>query len=472
MENINKVLGDTVKKSIKIAYIGGGSKQWARTFMSDLAISEGLDGEVWLYDIDKVSAERNKKIGDLIAKNPQSIAKFKYIVAEKLADALTGATFVIISILPGTFEQMRSDVHAPEKYGIYQSVGDTVGPGGILRAMRTVPIYEDFARAIEKHCPQAWVLNLTNPMSICTKTLYDIFPKIKAFGCCHEIFHTQELLVIALRDILGINAEREKIYTDACGINHFTWITHARYQDIDLLEVLPKFIDKYCEEGYFEQKGFDRFAFKTNPFAYGNKLKFNLFRKYGVLPAAGDRHLAEFFNNTWFLKDLDTVKEWQFNCTTVDYRINQMNELICETIEMSEGKKAFPIKKSDEECVALLKAILGFEKIVSNVNLPNRGQMLDLPLGAVVETNCVFTNDSVEPVVSRPLPSEVNNLVLRNCINIETTYEGIKARDLDKIFHAFVNQPLCSTLSLDNARNLFNQMVSNTKEYLKPYFVL
>lgn len=459
-----------MNKTIKIAYIGGGSKQWARTFMSDLATSEGIDGEICLYDIDKEAAIRNKKIGDLIAKNPKAIAKFKYTVCDTLEQCLLGATFVIISILPGTFEQMASDVHAPEKYGIYQSVGDTVGPGGILRAMRTVPIYEDFAKAIKNCCPNAWVINLTNPMSICTKTLYDVYPQIKAFGCCHEIFHTQELLVIALKDILGIQTTRDKIYTDACGINHFTWITHARYHDIDLLEILPKFIEKYYEEGYFEQKGFDRFAFKTNPFAYGNKLKFNLFQKYGVLPAAGDRHLAEFLNNTWYIKDLDTIKSWQFNQTTVNYRINQRNELIADSILMAEGKKEFELKKSDEECVALLKALLGFEKIVSNVNLPNRGQMTQMPIGSIVETNCVFTNDSVEPVVSRPLPESVQNLVYRNCINIDTCYEGIKERDLEKIFISFINQPLCSTISLDDAKCLFDNMIENTKEYLKPYF--
>lgn len=459
-----------MKRNIKIAYIGGGSKQWARTFMSDLAMTEGLEGEVSLYDIDVVAAQRNQKIGELIGKNPEAIGKFQYTIANTLKDALDGATFVIISILPGTFAEMQSDVHEPEKFGIYQSVGDTVGPGGILRAMRTVPIYEEFAKAIEKYCPKAWVLNLTNPMSICTKTLYDVFPNIKAFGCCHEVFHAQELLVIALKDILGIETSRDKIYTDACGINHFTWITHARYEDIDLLEILPQFIDKYYEEGYFEQKGFDRFAFKTDPFAYGNKLKFDLFRKYGVLPAAGDRHLAEFLNNTWYMKNLDTIKAWQFNQTTVDYRIKQMNERIEETILMAEGKKPFPLKKSDEECVALLKGILGFEKIVSNVNLPNRGQMPQMPLGAIVETNCVFTNDCVEPVVSRLLPPEVNSLVLRNCINIETTYEGIKERSLDKIFKAFVNQPLCSTLSQEDALVLFEKMVENTKSYLSPDF--
>ena len=244
-------------KKFKIAYLGGGSKQWARTFMTDLALSEGLEGEIGLYDIDEPAAILNKKIGEQINKNPKAITKINYVVYSSLQDCLKDANFVVISILPGTFEEMRSDVHAPEQYGIYQSVGDTAGPGGVLRAMRTVPIYEEFARNIELYCPNAWVINFTNPMSICVKTLYDVFPKIKAFGCCHEVFHAQEFLCCVLKEECNITATRKDIYTDACGVNHFTWITEAKYKSLDLLSLLPSFISKFYEEGYSESG--DRF---------------------------------------------------------------------------------------------------------------------------------------------------------------------------------------------------------------------
>lgn len=114
---------------------------------------------------------------------------------------------MVLSILPATFREMRADVHIPEKYGIFQSVGDTAGPGGVLRAMRTVLIYEDYARKIKAVCPDAWVINFTNPMSACVKTLYGVFPEIKAFGCCHEVFHAQQILCSVLKETRGI-AER------------------------------------------------------------------------------------------------------------------------------------------------------------------------------------------------------------------------------------------------------------------------
>ena len=455
-------------KNIKIAYIGGGSKLWARSFMQDLALAEGIGGEVHLYDIDIPAAERNQKIATRIHQHPSAVSDFRYVVAPTLESALTGADFVLISILPGTFTQMRSDVHEPEKYGIWQPVGDTVGPGGVLRAMRTVPIYEGFARAIQEYCPDAWVLNLTNPMSACVKALYDTFPGIKAFGCCHEVFHTQDFLCCVLRELKGIEATRRDIYTDASGINHFTWITEARYQDIDIMALLPEFLSKYFESGYYE-KG-DHEAWKTDPFSYGNRVKMDLYRRYGALAAAGDRHLVEFMNNKWYLENPDMVYDWHYKLTTVDFRETNQARQIAESIAMADGSMEVPLAPSGEELVELLQAILGLKTVVSNVNMPNFGQMPGLPMGSIVETNCVFTNGLVKPITAKPLPAGALALVQRNCANIDLTCEGIRERDPDKLFAAFMNQPLCSNLTIAQGRELFSAMCENTKEYLAPYY--
>ena len=172
-------------KDVRIAYIGGGSRGWAWGLMTDIALDPVLAGEVRLYDIDRDAAEKNKKIGDMISNHPKAVSHWKYTVADSLQTALTGADFVIISILPATFDEMESDVHAPEAVGVYQSVGDTVGPGGFMRALRTIPMFEEIALAIRAYAPHAWVINYTNPMSLCVATLYRVFPGIRAFGCCH-----------------------------------------------------------------------------------------------------------------------------------------------------------------------------------------------------------------------------------------------------------------------------------------------
>lgn len=452
---------------IKMAYIGGGSKQWARVFMSDLALSQGLCGEIGLYDIDMEAARRNQKIGERMNQCPQTVSPFTYVVYERLEDALENADFVVMSILPGTFEEMRSDVHTPEKFGIFQSVGDTAGPGGVLRAMRTVPLYQEFARKIKAICPDAWVINFTNPMSICVKTLYDTFPGIKAFGCCHEVFHTQDFLCCVLEEELGIEKPgRREIDTDVSGINHFTWITEAKYKDINILELLKSFMEKHYEEGFYEHGARD--LYKTDPFAYANRVKMNLFQTFGALGAAGDRHLVEFMNNRWYLADRECVDRWKFALTTVDFRIRQMKARVEETVAMAEGRRPVEVKKSDEEAVELMKAILGFETRISNVNLPNAGQMPGMPLGAVVETNAVFGNGSVRPVTAKPLPLPVRNLVLRGLYNIEDCYEGIRERNPARIFTSFINQPLCAGLSIEEGKLLLKEMTANTASYLEP----
>ena len=157
-------------EDVQIAYIGGGSRGWAWGLMSDLASEPSLSGTVRLYDIDMHAAQTNEIIGNKLNELENIQSHWNYTAISSLKEALTGADFVVISILPGTFKEMYSDVHTPEKYGIYQAVGDTVGPGGYIRALRTIPMYEEIALAIKAYSPDAWVINYTNPMSVCVKS--------------------------------------------------------------------------------------------------------------------------------------------------------------------------------------------------------------------------------------------------------------------------------------------------------------
>ena len=283
-------------KDVKIAYIGGGSRAWAWILMNDLAKAQKMSGTVYLYDIESEAAKNNEIIGN---KFPGE--EWSYKAVPELKDALEGANFVIISILPGTFDEMESDVHAPEKYGIYQSVGDTSGPGGFIRALRTVPMMREIAANVRQYCPEAFVLNFTNPMAISVGTLYREFPEIRAYGCCHEVFGTQALLSHALADIEGIEGvRRQQITTTVVGVNHFTWITKANYHNMDLFKVYDKFVEKYWEKGY-NKGGLGNWM--NNFFASDARVRLDLYKNYGYIAAAGDRHLAEFMDFETYLKD-------------------------------------------------------------------------------------------------------------------------------------------------------------------------
>lgn len=450
------------KTNVKITYIGGGSRGWAKAFMIDLAKEDSFTASIYLYDIDNDASKMNQSIGNDLALRDDVVGKHKYIAVSSLKEALTGADFVVMSILPGTFEEMRSDVHAPEKYGIYQPVGDSTGPGGIVRAMRTIPIYAEYAKAIGEYCPNAWVINYTNPMTMCTRTLYKANPSIKAFGCCHEVFTTQRILAHILNEKYGIKANRAEIAVDVAGVNHFTWVSSARYQNIDLMPLYKDFVQKNYLEGFDLDESEHRInsAFKTS-----NKVKFDLFKRYGVIAAAGDRHLAEFCPRTWYLDSPKQVEEWKFALTDVDYRLKDLSERLISAEKLYKREEVLKLSDTGEEGVQQVKAILGLQELVTNVNLPNRGQMAQLPKDVVVETNAVFRSGRVIPVVADELPEEVISLISRISREQEVVVDACVNFDYERVFEAFVNDPLVS-LPLDKAKALFTEMVENTKQYI------
>lgn len=457
----------TKAEDVKIAYIGGGSRGWAWGLMSDLAKAEDMSGEVYLYDIDYEAAQHNEIIGNKIKELPDCKSDWKYKAVKTRKEAMEGADFVIISILPGTFDEMESDVHLPEKYGIYQSVGDTSGPGGIIRALRTIPMMEEIAESVRDYCPDAWVINYTNPMTLCVKTLYKIFPKIKAFGCCHEVFGTQKLLALVLKDVCGIeNVERGEIKINVVGVNHFTWFTKAHYRDIDLFDAYKKFADKYAETGYREKADTN---WMNNSFACAERVKLDLFRRYGYIAAAGDRHLAEFCEGSWYLDNPEQVKDWKFGLTTVKWRKEDLVKRLERSARLVSGEEKFTINETGEEGVNQMRALLGLSDLITNVNIPNAGQIPNLPIGAIVETNAVFRADSVEPVFAGNVPELIYPLIARISGEQEIIADAAAKRDLDGVFSAFANDPLVR-LPIDKAREMFDEMVENTKEYLKEYF--
>jgi alpha-galactosidase len=341
-------------------------------------------------------------------------------------------------------------------------VGDTVGAGGLNRALRTIPLYQDIAKAIEKWAGGAWVLNYTNPMSVCTRILYKTFPEIKAFGCCHEVFGTQKLLARVLAWAGKAKTEevlRDDIVTNVVGINHFTWIDSASWKNIDLFPLFEKFTDAFAEKG-FAEGGDD--GWLNSYFTSGEKVKMDLFKRYGIIGAAGDRHLAEFCPPSWYLKDPKTAESWMFILTPVSWRVSHREELKQKSEAYRNGKETMVPENSGEEGIRQIKALLGLGNLVTNVNLPNRGQMPGLPAEAVVETNAVFSRDSVRPVITNGLPNALTSLTLQHVENQEGIIEAAVERDLKKAFRVFLNDPQIRTISREQAWDLFTEMTSRT----------
>lgn len=460
-----RYVGNKVE-DLKIAYIGGGSRGWAKTFICDLAQTEDMCGEIALYDVDYEAAKMNEAIGNGVKKLAGCVSPWVYKTYKTLGEALDGADFVIISITPGTYDEMGSDLHTPEKYGIYQSVGDTTGPAGVIRSLRMIPMMEEIALAVKEHCPKAWVINYSNPMSVCTRSLYAAWPEIKAFGCCHEVFGVQKLLARALKECRGIDGvDRTEVKVDVTGVNHFTWFTKAQYRDIDLIPVWEEFMEKF-PEGYLENV--DKNWMNDN-FSCAHLIKYDLYKRFGYIATAADRHLAEFCPKDWYLSSPERVAEWKFALTPISWRKSHQEFNDKKSKRIMNGEEEFKFWKTGEEGIDQMRALLGLKDMVTNVNIPNYGQVPNLPIGACVEVNAMFTADNVVPVYAGPIPKGIYPLISSIVGEQEMIVEAGMERDLEKGFAAFTADPMV-TLSQQDARALFDEMVDNTKEYLKDYF--
>ncbi len=448
------------KTEVKIAYIGGGSRNWARLVMTDLALCEYLTGEIALYDIDYRAALANVERAMALYSHPEARTTFKVTAAHTATEALNGATFVFLSILPGPMQMFANDLDIPARYGILQTVGDTTGPGGISRALRTVPTYVEYAHQIMECCPDAWVINYTNPMTLCTAAFYAAEPQIKALGCCHEVFGTQHMLAGIVEQYLDVpRPRRQEIKTDIAGMNHFTFATAARWNGIDLFPLLQRHI-----EG--EAFGTDATEWALQQKACGNwfqslsRIAFDFLRRFGVLGAAGDRHLAEFV--PWYLTSEENLHRYGVILTPSSYRLGTWRPSQDAPGPASEDGKDWTssgLRGSDEEGVLQMLALLGFEPLDTNVNLPNVGQLPDLPRGAVVETNAQFRKNSLTPLVPRPLPDGVLSLVRRIADIQRMTLEAAIRKDKDLAFQALLLDPLCR-IPVDKAWAMFSELLT------------
>jgi alpha-galactosidase len=447
---------------LKIAYIGGGSREWARKLMFDLALCPELAGQVSLYDVDLEAARLNEQLGNWLQGQPGVVSRWRYEAVSSLDEALRGADVVVLSIQPGTLECMAEEIAIAEQYGMFFPVGDTTGAPGLVRGLRAATIYAEFARAIAARCPHAWVINYTNPMTICTRTLTRVEPGLKVFGCCHEVFATQKWLASLVGQYLGVSPapSRAEIKVNVLGINHFTWIDRAFYQDVDLLELMRHHIVQPGVRRAYTQQEVESW---NDWFRSAEQVKLALFQRFGILAAAGDRHLVEFLPG--FTHSPETLFRWGVIRTPVSWRIERWRKAPQKTQDLMAGRAPLALGASGEEGVAQIKALLGLGDIVTNVNVENQGQVANLPLHAVVETNARLSRDEVRPVTAGTLPPGLQSLITRHVSNQELIVEAALTRDKALAFQAVFSDPT-NQLTIDECWEMFNRMLQASRAFL------
>jgi alpha-galactosidase/6-phospho-beta-glucosidase family protein len=437
----------------RIAFVGGGSYQWGPKLIQDVALNEELrGGTLVLHDINGEALQDMYEWGTRALDAAES-----YLKLEKtrwLEEALRGADFVVLSISTGGLDATALDLEIPARYGVVQTVGDTVGPGGLFRGLRNIPVVVEIARSMEEYCPHAVLLNLTNPLTVLTRTVTKA-TSIKAVGLCHELFNTLGMLSTMF------DVPEEAINARVAGVNHFIWVTDVSVHGRNVTdEAFRRISGGEAREISLSDADGD-----TDPFTNTWGFRTELCRLYGYLPAAGDRHLCEFVPG--YLRDEKERERLDLRVTTVDVRRERLTADRESVRRMVRGDEPIPTGRSREEISDIMAAMWTGEDSVNIVNLPNAGQVRDVPLGAVVETYGALNGSGASGIVFGELPPPVAALVHPHVFNQETIVQAGLTGDADLAFRAFLNDPLVG--SRPDARTMFEKMFEAQREYLPQF---
>jgi alpha-galactosidase/6-phospho-beta-glucosidase family protein len=243
------------------------------------------------------------------------------------------------------------------------------------------------------------------------------------------------------------------------GINHFTWINQATYQGHDLLALLKHHLEQTGTLRTFTQEEVESW---NDWFYSADQVKFALFQRFGILPAAGDRHLVEFLPG--FIRSPETLFKWGVIRTPVSYRIERWTTSPQKTRDLINGVEPLVLESSGEEIVNILKALLGLGDLITNINMENIRQISNMPLHVVVETNAHFSRDSVRPLTAGALPAGIAPLINQHSANQELIINAALNQDTDLAFQAFFNDP-SNHLPLDESWELFTKMLQVSAPY-------
>jgi len=437
----------------KIVMVGGGSYNWCPRLISDMVQTPELEkSEIILLDPNLKAAQKVQAAAEKITATFKR--KFKFIATSDENAAFKGADFVVITISTGGLEMMRHDLVIPDKYGIYQTVGDSVGPGGWSRTLRNVPVFVKMAQKIENLSPRAIILNYTNPMAALTGAIVAA-SSLRNVGLCHGVFGTYRML----ESIFGV---REKdIAMNFCGVNHFFWVLDFKIKGQDGYAMLNRKLGGKSLDNVLQSDT------DNAGFSHSNHLLCDeLLREYGHLTYVADRHTCEFFNA--YLTDKKQMKRFKLVRTSVEDRYAGLERARQATFDLANGKNA-PGARSRETAVDIMKSFVTNQPFVDVVNMPNVGQIDNLPRGAVVETLGLVNARGFSPITAGPLPERLLPLVEPHCRVQQMTLEAALKGDKELALQSLMLDPLCANLPPSDIRKMGLELINATKTWLPQF---
>src|ERR1700722_12629218 len=447
---------------MQVTIIGGGSYQWSPKLIADLLSLPSLAGvHLVLEDIDPVPLEKMEAIARIA--DDKLGAKSTVSTTTDQRRALEGADFVVVTISAGGFPSMGVDIDVPGRHGIHQSVGDSIGPGGISRALRNIPVLAGIGHDMEDECPDAWLLNITNPMTTLTRTVCRE-TRVKTVGLCHEVGGFCMDLAIAFRK--PHTAVRPVIM----GINHFPVITEIDVDGRDGFEMLAELVDELGGlDALVPMPGQEEAEpFTKLDFARRHLLKLTLLDRWGALLGANDRHLAEFMPGV-LTEESGWGAAWGIALTPMATREKHQTEYIAEVDGVLAGKEELATWDSGELVAPVIDSLITGAHRELPLNRPNTGQCPDLPTDAVVESICVVDADGIRGRDAARAPAPFAELVRRHVAVQEMTVEAALTGDRALAHQAFALDPLAGRGNLRATEAMVEELLAGTAKWLPQF---
>ena len=430
---------------IKITFIGAGSTVFAKNVLGDCMLTPSLqDAHIALYDIDLKRLDESYQMLENINKNCNE-SRATIVSYTDAREALTDATFVVNAIQVGGYEPCTvTDFEIPKKYGLRQTIADTLGIGGIFRGLRTIPVLLDYCKIMEEVCPDAWLLNYTNPMSILTLAVLKA-TKIKTIGLCHSV-------QVCAPDLLRhLGMEYDNVSYKIAGINHMAWLLEVESNGQDLY---PKIKEKAIA---FEGKHYDM-------------VRFEIMKRFGYYVTESSEHNSEYM--PYFIKEKYPELIERFNIPLDEYprrcieQIKNWNKLREEIVH----DHSLSHTRTHEYASYIMEAIITNKPYKIGANVLNTGLITNLPNDCVVEVPCLVDASGVTPCFVGDLPPQLAALNRTNINVHQLTVKAALTLKKEHIYHAAMLDPHTSSeLSIDDIYALVDDLIKAHEGWLPEY---
>ena len=427
---------------MKITFMGAGSSVFAKNVLGDVLLTPALneDLEIALYDIDGARLEESFLMIDLLNKkyNGGRAKVLKYLGVPERRDALRGARFVVNAIQVGLYDPCTIiDFEIPKKYGLRQTIADTLGIGGIMRGLRTIHVLKDFAKDMEEVCPDAWFLNYTNPMAILTGYMLR-YTKVKTVGLCHSV-------QVCTTDLFkGLKMNHDDIGSELiAGINHMGWLIDVR--------------DKEGRDLYPEIK---KRAKEQNKEKHGNMVRFDYIDKFGYYCTESSEHNAEY--NPFYIKSKYPELIDRFNIPLDEYPRRCVNQIANWEKQRDEIMAGGNIEhtRSNEYASRIMEAIVTNTPYKIGGNVLNNGLISNLPDDACVEVPCLVDGGGIHPTYVGRLPVQCAAMNMTNINPQLLTIEAAVTGKREHVYQAAMLDPhTAAELSIDDIIAMCDELI-------------